>query len=159
MGQPSSYHPRNLDALRDAVYSHGYDGKSLGQAVGVSKQHVSLILTGRRGCSRQVAALIATALGGREVGQFFVRVDRGKPMAAMSGEEDNNKEEIMITKLEDPILDFKETCIVLKLSPGLVRGLRQNGEGPPFHRTGRKLKIRLSEAEDWYRDKFERTSS
>ncbi len=55
----------------------------------------------------------------------------------------------------DPWLYFEDVCRVLQLEARTLRHLRLKGEGPPFIRVGRRLRVRSSQAHRWFADKFE----
>ncbi|RCG21935.1 hypothetical protein DQ384_36355 [Sphaerisporangium album] len=57
---------------------------------------------------------------------------------------------------DDPWLYFEDVCALHEIEVRTLRHLRAHGEGPPFIRVGRRLRIRRSQAQKWFTDKYER---
>lgn len=55
----------------------------------------------------------------------------------------------------DPWLYIQDVSDLTEIPVASLRYLRANGEGPPFTKVGRKLRIRRSEALTWFREKYE----
>lgn len=123
----------------------GTDGAHLAFAVGVTKQFISYLARGLRRCDAVIAADIARELGAPLRDLFVVR---------SLSEESNNTEEPMVLSAvdDDPILFFEDVATIFNIKPKTLRHLRASGDGPPFAQRGTRgrLRIRRSEAEDWY---------
>ncbi|MCW2878003.1 MAG: helix-turn-helix protein [Sphaerisporangium sp.] len=131
--------PQNPHQLKAAMYAAGLDIVRLARAAGVTKQFISLLLQGKRGCQPTTAEAIAQAIG-QPMRRFF---------GPMLYEQSHNERERMITATSDPYLTFEEVADLARLPVKTLRHLRHTGHGPEFFKIGRRLKIRESKAREW----------
>ncbi len=60
---------------------------------------------------------------------------------------------------DDPWLYFDDVAVLFEIELRTLRHRRATGQGPDFIRVGRRLRIRKSKAEAWFRDKYETASA
>ncbi|PZG20575.1 helix-turn-helix domain-containing protein [Nonomuraea aridisoli] len=140
-----------IQNLTSAIEEAGTDGAHLAAAVGISKQFMSLLLRGHRRCNPTIAEAIARELR-LPLSSLFTTGE--------VSEDSHNTEDRRMDTLQhddDPILLFEEVAELCKIKPKTLRHYRAIGEGPPFSRYGRRgrLRIRKSQALEWYRETFE----
>jgi transcriptional regulator with XRE-family HTH domain len=135
--------PRDPAHLRAVIFQAGYDTVRLADITGITKQYVSLLLTGKRGCSPTVADAIAQALNLTTTDLFT--------SDSLFGEKNNTMEEVVPAPVvtDDPYLLFDEVADLARMEPGTLRHLRHLGQGPEFFKIGRRLMIRESKARAW----------
>ncbi|WP_431897823.1 helix-turn-helix domain-containing protein [Nonomuraea sp. bgisy101] len=141
---------RSPHRLRTAIRAADLDGARLADAAGVSRAFVSLILNGRRRCDPTIAAAIAQELNA-PVEHLFT-----SDMLSEDSYNETEEDVLTVTDVdEDPILGFDQVAQLCNIPPGTLRHLRVIGDGPPFHKRGHILRIRKSDAQKWYRQRFE----
>lgn len=150
---PTTLAARNPHRFRAAIEAAELDGTRLAALAGVSGAFVSLLIRGRRRCNPTIAAAIAQELNAPVEHLFTTDV--------LSEDSYNDMEEDLVLTTtpaviaEDPLLGFDEVADLCGIKPKTLRHMRVIGNGPPFHKCGRILKIRRSKALAWYRDTFE----
>lgn len=150
----ASLRPRDTNTLRAAITDAGLDTVRLAHLAGITKQHVSLVLTGERGCSPLVAARIARALN--------IPTDRLFINHRMFGEKNSRRKQatkLTPTPVTDRYLTIEEVAERYDVPVGTLRDWRFRKIGPPFSKFGKRLRIRESVADQWFREKERATAS
>ncbi|MEU1731418.1 helix-turn-helix domain-containing protein [Streptosporangium sp. NPDC020145] len=140
---------RDPHHLRTAMYRAGLDSTALAEKVGVSRQFISLLTKGQRGCSPSTAQALSTALS---MPVMFVstnnnEIEKEGPMTATQLTE------------EDPYLLFEDVALLARMPIKTLRHYRAIGRGPKFFKRGQRLMIRKSAARRWIEDTFENVSA
>lgn len=134
--------------LLTTMAAAGATGASLAEEVGVTKQFMSLLVHGRRRCNPVIASAIATELQA-SVPTLFTSEN--------ASDYSDNRTEVSVLEVidDDPVLEFDDVAARFKIKPKTLRHMRAVGNGPPFFKVGQRLKIRTSNADAWFREKFE----
>lgn len=56
---------------------------------------------------------------------------------------------VVAVENEDPVLFFDDVVEITGIPAGTLRDLRLRGQGPPFSKSGRRLRIRYSRLKPW----------
>ena len=142
--------PRDRKALDDAIYDAGLTARTLGEQVGVTRQHISAVLRGDRGCRPATANAIAQALG-RALDEIFT--------ADPSEDSDNTREDLRMpptaTGHDDPILLAEDVAAALRISKVTLYKRRRRGElAPPMEMRGGRLVIRQRTLDRWLDEEY-----
>lgn len=147
--------PLDREHLAELMYAAGLDTVQLGVMAGVTGQHISAIIRGERRCSPAVAEAIANALC-KPLGELFCSLsddsNNTREHPAMTPTRTRKKAAAPVPDDDDQILYFEDVVRITDLPPGTIRHLRLKGDGPPFSKRGRRLRIRKGALMEWLRE-------